>query len=455
MADANVATRFTQLPRFILKPTLPRLAQEFSEFDGAVAADALDHVNVITSPTQSWIPQPPIISHREITTFSDGWWGPQEYTRWPQMFNESVFHHACIPLRDTPYAPGHSVYDILPADFFLDSARGLSNPYECETPGFGRVGATTLAELRREAVFAIDKLKTAEMKARARRDRFDNALGSVLRIMLRNAVDRLEHLPCTETHALVTVRMAHRLILEICGLSVYYDVVTPRIANPTPQGTYPLLRVRGGLVRNGAAAQLLYRLGIPFWFIQRFRPDIFVRRVVPMRPWTDVLDSNPLGMKVPKSWYDADGTNQDSARWVHPSLMYVCSTLCSARLPRLEDVVARNVDEAPVAKKHKGPSGLPTQQEETGGSSSKAKKTRRGGKKHHAQPAQPRLPHPAFAYQPPPSDILADTSNWRHALNAASPLPHPPSKAAYIVRQKKEQLVMTELNNIQLLIEKQ
>ena len=331
-----------------------------------------------------------------------------------------------------PEAPGDSVYDALPADFFVDSAQGLSNPYDCETPGFGRVESTTLVELRRQAMLAIGKLRTAEVTVQTHHNPIDKSLGSMLRIMLRNAVDRLEHLPCTKMHALVTVRMAHRLILEICGLTIYYTTIVSRISNPISQGTYPLLRVRGALVRNGATAQTLHRLGVPFWFIQRFRPDIFVQRVIPITPWTDVMDATPVGMKVPKSWYDANGTNQDSARWVHPSLMYVCSTLCSSRLPRLEDVtVAASEDAEPSAKKFKGPSGLAVQRETTTGDGhSKPKKTRRGGKKHRDEHAKQRPQHPASAYQPPPTDILADTLNWKYALTAVSPLRCPPPKAA-------------------------
>ncbi|KAH9837263.1 uncharacterized protein C8Q71DRAFT_707525 [Rhodofomes roseus] len=404
----------------------------YTAFDAVAAADPEDHVNVITSPTQTWIPEPPIITYREITTYRDGWWGPQEYTRWPQMFNESVFHHACIPLRGSRDAPGDSVYNPLPDRLFVDSAR--LNPLECETPGFGRMDGALLSELRKQAISAIDKYRTAEVLTQVRNQKVDFTLGKMLQILLRNAVDRLEYLPATETHVLVTARMAHRLILEICGLSIYYTVVVPRLGNPDPDVIHALLRVRGAFVRNGATAQLLYRLGIPFWFMQRYRPDIHVQRVVRLKPWTDELDSEPVGMRVPKSWYDADGTNQDPARWVHPSLSFVCSRLCSTRLPCLQHVPVS--DAAPDAKRQKGVSGLATQQATTKANvSSKPKRVRRGSKKHAGPAAQrantwPRPPHAAFTYQPPPVDILADTPNWRSALQAVSPLPHPPPQAA-------------------------
>ncbi|EPS92635.1 hypothetical protein FOMPIDRAFT_1056687 [Fomitopsis schrenkii] len=130
-------------------------------------------------------------------------------------------------------------------------------------------------------------------------------------------------------------------------------------------------------------------------------------------------------MKVPKAWYDPGGTSQDPARWVHPSLLYVCSRLCAASLPRLEDVI---IPDVPDTKRHKGPSGSSTPRANVEGtSSSKKKKTRRGGQKHTTQA---RRSHPAFSYEPPPIDILSDTPNWRYAVQAVSPLPNPPSRAA-------------------------
>lgn len=186
MADANVATRYTQYSQFTLTITpglcmssasfslkyvhVSATAQDLGAFDAAVAADPGDHVNVITSPTQTWIPEPPVIRHMEITTYGDGWWGAQEYTRWPQMFNESVIHHACIPLLDTAHAPGKSVYQEPPPNHFVgsaDSADGHVDPYDCETPEFGRMEETVLAELQKQAGLAIRGLRVAEMKAKA------------------------------------------------------------------------------------------------------------------------------------------------------------------------------------------------------------------------------------------------------------------------------------------------
>ncbi|TFY63219.1 hypothetical protein EVJ58_g3369 [Rhodofomes roseus] len=157
MADANVPIGSSQWFQFTVKPT-PHLP-----FDALVAADADDHVNVITSPTESWIPEFPVITHREITAYADGLWGPQEYTRWPQIFSESIFHHACIPLKGTLDAPADSVYDGFGSSFFTDTALNFNDMYDCETPGFGRMTTEVLTELSGQAELAIENSLTCHI----------------------------------------------------------------------------------------------------------------------------------------------------------------------------------------------------------------------------------------------------------------------------------------------------
>ena len=79
-----------------------------------------------------------------------------------------------------PEAPGNSVYDALPADFFVDSAHGLSHPYDGKTPGSGQVGSMTLVELRRQAMLAIGKLRVAEGTIQMHHNPINRLLGRML-----------------------------------------------------------------------------------------------------------------------------------------------------------------------------------------------------------------------------------------------------------------------------------
>ncbi|KAH9934386.1 uncharacterized protein B0H18DRAFT_843740, partial [Fomitopsis serialis] len=221
----------------------------------------------ITTPCMDWIPEFPRISGREIVTFSDGLWGPQEYTRWPQLYNERCIHHACIPLRGSEYAPGSQVYEGLGYDPWEESRT-------CGVLGFGYLKGEILTEMCTIAIAVISRYEGAETAAR-----LDRRLGAMLCLLLRNAVDRLRALPSTDLHALVTARMAHRLMLELSGLTVYYTFIVTRIANTHTHAT-SVLKVLGAFVRNDTAAQLFHRIGLPFWYIRPWTAGLCIRRVV-------------------------------------------------------------------------------------------------------------------------------------------------------------------------------
>ncbi|KAH9914250.1 uncharacterized protein B0H18DRAFT_1125770 [Fomitopsis serialis] len=376
----------------------------------------------------TWIPEFPRISGREIVTFSDGLWGPQEYTRWPQLYNERCVHHACIPTRDSEYAPGSQVYDGLGYDPWEESKT-------CGVLGFGYLKREVLNELYSIAVAVISRYEQAEMAAR-RRDPatftassgVDGRLGAMLCLLLRNAVDRLRALPCTEQHALVTARMAHRLVLELSGLTVYFTVLVSRIAN-THNRVHPVLRVLGAFVRNDAAAQFFHRIGLPYWYIRPWTANLCIRKVVKPRAWNTELKDEPAWPRIPKSWYDPDGTHQDLARWTQPSVLFVSNLLCSSALPRLQ-VVARPDGTESEAKRFKGNDSTPAMLSgskappQTRNAKKRGKRTRKG-----RGPEKTPDPHPATTFKAPPAELVTLSPNWTAALSELSPLPFPPRVA--------------------------
>ncbi|KAH9927719.1 uncharacterized protein B0H18DRAFT_954193 [Fomitopsis serialis] len=336
MADANLH-REVQTTSFTLTATpSSEWRHPIGPFDGRCAADADDHCNIITTPFLHWVPEFPRIAGREVVTYEDGLWGPQEYTRWPQLFNEKAFHHACIPKAGSRYAPSAQVYEGFGYRPWLESK-------SCGVPGFGFLKPELLDELFR---IACDVLRRYDVAAGSASTNVasvehtapDLTLGRMLGLLLRNAVDRLRQVPTTERHALVTGRLAHRIILELSGLTVYYIVVVGRMHDLRCWSREPL-GVLGAFLRNSATAQLFFRLGIPFWFIQPWREGLSIREVVSFRSWARELNDQPASPRIPKSWYDPDGTHQDPARWTHASLVYVCNTLCSSSLPQLQMIV--------------------------------------------------------------------------------------------------------------------
>ncbi|KAH9912321.1 uncharacterized protein B0H18DRAFT_831617, partial [Fomitopsis serialis] len=384
----------------------------------------------ITTPYANWIPEFPRISGRNIVTFEDGLWGPQEYTRWPQLYNATSIHHACIPTRESGCrAPGDQVYDGF-------GYYAWEEDKSCGVSAFGFLNADVLGELSAIATRVIAQYDDAECSAQ-NRDRLawfgqslmDIRLGTVLSVLLRNAVDRLKTLPTTRLHALVTGRLAHRLILELCGLTIYHNEVAPRMADPKSQ-RYRALPLLGAFVRSVPAAQLLHRLGIPFWLIQPWTRDVVIQKVVEPRMWSDTLNSSPAWPRVPKSWYDPDGTHQDPGKWTQPSVLFISNLVCSSALPKLH-AVARTEGAEREAKRCKGDDGaftvIPKAQNvgpATHNSKKRGHKSR--GKRSGGKPSEP---HPATTFQPPSPDVVELSPSWRTALTGVSPLPFPPPVA--------------------------
>ena len=56
---------------------------------------------VITSPNMTWIPEFPKIEEKGIYLQGDGFYGPQEFTRWPQIYTHSLCHYCAIPAKPT------------------------------------------------------------------------------------------------------------------------------------------------------------------------------------------------------------------------------------------------------------------------------------------------------------------------------------------------------------------
>ncbi|KAH9925195.1 uncharacterized protein B0H18DRAFT_1119620 [Fomitopsis serialis] len=429
MADANF-DRPTGTTDFVLTVT-PReqWRQPIKPTDGLCAADTGDSCNIITTPYANWIPEFPRISEHHIVTFEDGLWGPQEYTRWPQLYNTNSIHHACIPTRGSPWAPGDQVYDGF-------GYYAWEEDKSCGISAFGFFNADVLGQLSDIATSVIARYEDAERSAQSR-DRLawfgqalvDIRLGTVLSLLLRSAVEHLKTLPTTRLHALVTGRLAHRLILELCGLTIYHNEVAARMADAKSQ-RYRILPVLGAFVRSVPAAQLLHRLGIPFWLIQPWTRDVIIQKVVEPRRWSQTLNSSPAWPRVPKSWYDPDGTHQDPGKWTQPSVLFVSNLLCSSALPKLH-AVARTEEVERDAKRFKGDDGaftvLPKPHDvrpTTHNSKKRGHKSR--GKRSGAKPSEP---HPATTFQPPSTDVVELSPNWRTALTGVSPLPFPPPVA--------------------------
>ena len=107
----------------------------------------------------NWIPDFPEIDERGLFQRADGYWGPQEFSVWPQVHCSPVIHHMCIPRPPTGH---HSLHEILEKDrvvwrdvFESDWVESGPSPFEVFAEPVGKLRAGFCNELSRDLELTI------------------------------------------------------------------------------------------------------------------------------------------------------------------------------------------------------------------------------------------------------------------------------------------------------------
>ena len=385
---------------------------------------------MITSPNTCHVPQFPHITGRRIVTRKDGFWGPQEYSRWPQQYHPDIVHHMCIPRTAAAdgRGPGQRIWSPLQAGDF-------ERPKDVWPHDYGLVTVAVRSELRTEVDRVVARFRLAGSGLYEDRKRH----GYHLLTLLENALQRLDRIPGSFQHAVTVVAHVQRLVLELAGFCTYIEVVRPRLADPL-FSIREALDVRGGFLNEPATAQAFFRVGIPFWLFQPYTESIVIREVIHLaRPISSALSLEVAFPGLDASAYDPAGTWQDPSRWPAAMIVHTSLRFASANLPSLPSDPAMSAPSAPVPGSATMSSGDPDPKRTkttpatisspastSVASSSKRKahrsKRRRGNK--------PRMPHPAQTYIPPPVFSPPPPRQWLDALRREYNLSDTPKCAA-------------------------
>lgn len=367
---------------------------------------------VVTSANQNWIPEFPKPKAGVITSCTDGRWGWQEYSRWPQFYDQNIPHHCCIPRqrrRGAKFDPGEiRAGDILFHDFTdSDWHQDLST----SVLGMGWISSALRDELAKEAERIINCFdKAGEEKWKNKK-----ALGYNLCSILRQAIDRLCNLPAQRMHSIALAAHVQRMSLEIAGYANYIAVIAPRILNPDFHAKQTL-HVRGAFTQNASAAQLFFRLGIPVWFIQELTSLIKVHRVIE-RPEPLDIETTEAFPRIYSGQADLSGLTTRHGDW--PSYMcgVVTREVVNAELPPLSQDTAKAADDEqsgePPAKRQK--------------KEGRAHRGTRGKKKQSSTAVV--VDSPSLKFQPIADCIIPPS--WRDVLASLEPLPPPRNSASY------------------------
>ncbi|GBE80380.1 hypothetical protein SCP_0300950 [Sparassis crispa] len=342
---------------------MPGRADEVSPFDGLLATEfPLRDDGVIITPNASYIPKFPAVLNGQMATQHDGRWGPQEYLRWPQMFDQKVIHHMCIPgMAAVLEADAMVLWDKIRLwEWEVDST--------CSVPDLGFLTEEKFNALAEAALRVMDNF--TRQLGRATSEKMKP--GQQLILMLGQCLDRLHLLPMTCTHVIALGAHMQHLTLKLWGFVNYYNVVVGRLEMPTlhRKPDWDILPVRGAFTNDANVVHSLFCVGIPFWFIQTKTEKTKIEK------WASpVLVSYELSLEM--SWphllrheMDLVGILHRAGEWPARMLHEAMAAVCTAGLPLLEGASEVSTAEQPPQKKQKDdklPSAqLPTMQQSDG-----------------------------------------------------------------------------------------
>ena len=402
--------------------------------DAKVASSDGFTTMLVTSPNQDWVPVHPVDS-TVIKTYSNGLWGLNEYSRWPQPLTTRTWHHACIPISK----PGeHALPPVTWA--VLSPTDEYWEPFpEAHVQGMGflkahlRMGLTDTA---REALGLFQSVSDESADYQA--------YGQELALVLKQCVDRMTRIPSPRTIAVAVGAHIQRVSLELAGLVIYLRVVRPRLQSGGDY-SHALLRTVGTFVTDAATAGICTRVGLPVWFLQPPSPQMKIWRVVrATEPTFTSRETGPTGLEYDPT--TLGGIINDTGRWAPRMAVAISRQLCAATLPLLTDSDDLRSKELHLPRNHPGPQ----QSAYPDGSS----KTRRWGKKMNGFASSNATDdgglvsvsnlhdglttfqgRRSFALSPnqvySPSPFYTIPPVWIEILKGLDPLPHPLRSSLY------------------------
>ena len=227
---------------------------------------------MVTMPNAHWMLEFPVASPGCICTHSNGCWGPQEYSLWPQLYHPRVVHHACIPVKGAKidgidYLLGNLWDPVSEDDWSPDPT--------CGVPDLGFLTRLCMASIKVSAQHVVFQFG----RAGGGRNEGQKKYGYSLCTTLQQGLDCLTILPTWRTNAITLTAHICQLCLELCGFIVLFDIFQPHAAITTFCARQPL-PLSGPFTAEQATAQQLYRLDILVWFIQPLTRIICIVEVI-------------------------------------------------------------------------------------------------------------------------------------------------------------------------------
>ncbi|KAL1711446.1 hypothetical protein EV715DRAFT_268558, partial [Schizophyllum commune] len=237
---------------------------------------------LVMSPNATYVPYvpSPISRNYRLRMRIDGNFGAEDLTLVPTFFmRRQAPHIACIPR--CPPAPGHPWHLMfLGVETWFEKVDGLYTTSEDKvvlTPLAFRELKKLIWPLRRLTAQYLEDCKSKKIDA--------NPWARGLEITLHHLLMRMSYMPVSIRRAVLMGRECQRLWRELFGMMNFVNLVQPVLTGlvDPPELATPHWFV-GTITDDLAQMQLLFRAGVPVWFIQNLDEVTRRARLLQMIP---------------------------------------------------------------------------------------------------------------------------------------------------------------------------
>ncbi|THU83067.1 hypothetical protein K435DRAFT_844177, partial [Dendrothele bispora CBS 962.96] len=210
----------------------------------------------LTTPYPNLTLYHPVLAVEGMRMREDFRFGLDDYIQWPQKWDRSLCHLACILRPPSDDHPWSLMWWTPTTEFFSLERSALAS-------GLGRLQYSRSMEIRK---IARELLERSDIFCRTHKNESEVILATRLSRQLSDRLIRLEFVPGSFRQICTLVTAVQRIFLELHALLEYCDVYKMRMEGSADPVKTPAAVV-GAFTWDLDDAALLFRAAIPFWFI--------------------------------------------------------------------------------------------------------------------------------------------------------------------------------------------
>jgi hypothetical protein len=234
------------------------LTGQIGAMDGKVGALLFGGEYFVTTPNQTFIPEPPA-GDRKVVMRADSLYADDDPILWPQPYSAFNCHHGAIPNRKSLSAHLIIWWEPTHEDFIL-----LRNPAS-PIRGLGKLSDSKLGELKSSASGLLSRVHA--FMSNPSKSRAPPSLGPMVK-MIEHGLVRLESVWTNFRQMVFGVRDVQRCWLDLMAMLDYMEVYKPRMDSARLAAGSPPLEVAdtvGVFTNDIRVAQDFFHAGLPFW----------------------------------------------------------------------------------------------------------------------------------------------------------------------------------------------